>query len=256
MAFSPYSKLLATGGEDYSVRLWEVESGQERLRLAGHAGPVSALAFLPDGKTLASAGADTTIMFWDLTGHSLTGQRAVVKLTPGDRLRLWNDLAGSDGANIHRAIAALRDDGSASVLFLGERLRPAKPLDPRELKQLFAELNHDQPAVRDKATKALLDLGKPAEPALREFLESFPPFEVRRRLEEILLKLGPSSPANTRDRLRELRAVEVLEHIGCPESRKVLQVLASGGPTARLTLEARAALERLDRQARVDPKRP
>jgi hypothetical protein len=46
--------------------------------------------------------------------------------------------------------------------------------------------------------------------------------------------------------LRQLRAVQALEHIGSSEARQVLAVLARGAPEARLTHEANAALTRLD----------
>jgi hypothetical protein len=43
-------------------------------------------------------------------------------------------------------------------------------------------------------------------------------------------------------------ALEVLEHAGTPEARRLLKDLARGVPEARLTREARAALTRLNRQ--------
>jgi hypothetical protein len=49
------------------------------------------------------------------------------------------------------------------------------------------------------------------------------------------------------DQWRQSRALEVLEHIGNPESRRVLLALAQGAPHARLTKEAKAALDRLER---------
>ena len=45
-------------------------------------------------------------------------------------------------------------------------------------------------------------------------------------------------------RLREVRAVEALQRNGTPAARKLLAELATGDPAARLTREARAALER------------
>ena len=47
------------------------------------------------------------------------------------------------------------------------------------------------------------------------------------------------------ERLREWRALEVLEQIGTPEARAVLKALAEGAPAARLTQGAKVALERL-----------
>jgi eukaryotic-like serine/threonine-protein kinase len=54
-AFSPDGKLLAAGGVDRVVRVWDVATGEERYRLGGHTRSVTALAFSRDGKRLVSA---------------------------------------------------------------------------------------------------------------------------------------------------------------------------------------------------------
>lgn len=48
--------------------------------------------------------------------------------------------------------------------------------------------------------------------------------------------------------LQLLRAVEVLEQIDTPEARRLLAELAQGAAAARLTQEAKAALERLEKR--------
>src|SRR5262249_8174648 len=78
-----------------------------------------------------------------------------------------------------------------------------------------------------------------------------PAREVRRRLERLLAKLQEGLPPG--GSLRELRAVEALEHIATPEAQQLLQKLAGSAAAARSTREAKASLERL---ARRDPRYP
>jgi WD40 repeat protein/tRNA A-37 threonylcarbamoyl transferase component Bud32 len=82
-AYSPASRLLATGGQDGTVRLLEPDGGALRRILVGHAGAVTALAWSPDGTALASGGADRTIRIWDAAAgrprHTLRGHRAAVR---------------------------------------------------------------------------------------------------------------------------------------------------------------------------------
>jgi len=47
-------------------------------------------------------------------------------------------------------------------------------------------------------------------------------------------------------------AIEVLERIGTPPARQMLEKLAAGADGARLTREARASLERLNKRAAAD----
>ena len=64
---------------------------------------------------------------------------------------------------------------------------------------------------------------------------------VRRLQRRIEIPLPPS------ELLRQVRAIEVLELIGTPDAKLLLRSLAGGAPEARLTREAKAAMERLAR---------
>ena len=68
---------------------------------------------------------------------------------------------------------------------------------------------------------------------------------VRRRAEKFLDRFDPPTPSP--DRLRQLRAVELLEGIATPAVRDVLSELAKGAAEAPLSREAAAAQERLRR---------
>jgi WD40 repeat protein len=70
LTFSTDGKLLAAGGTDGAIQLWDVETNSGTL-LEAHRGPVSALAFSPDGKQLASGGWDKSIFLWDIKTHQV-----------------------------------------------------------------------------------------------------------------------------------------------------------------------------------------
>ena len=91
----------------------------------------------------------------------------------------------------------------------------------------------------------LAEFGELAEPSLRQALAEGPPLNVRQRLEQLLNRLSNVPPTA---RLRESRAVEVLELIGTPEAHQVLEGLAGGTATASLTRQAKKAIHRLGQQ--------
>lgn len=72
--FSADSRLIATGAENGSIRLWRA-SPLEPLGslLLGHDGAVKALAFSPHGQHLVSGGADGTLRMWVLPGGQALG---------------------------------------------------------------------------------------------------------------------------------------------------------------------------------------
>src|SRR5262249_39684286 len=63
LAWSQDNRMLAVGGLDNSVRLWEVASSQVRREFRGHVCPARCLAYLPDGN-LASGSEDNTLLVW------------------------------------------------------------------------------------------------------------------------------------------------------------------------------------------------
>src|SRR6516162_7026789 len=55
LAYSPDGKLIASGGSDDVICLWEADTGKEVRRLTGPHSEVWDVAFSPDGKLLAAA---------------------------------------------------------------------------------------------------------------------------------------------------------------------------------------------------------
>jgi WD40 repeat protein len=70
VAFRPDGKVLATGSQDTSVRLWSADDGKELSILRGHQSYVDAVSFSPDGKKIVSWARDGRLFLWDLEAHA------------------------------------------------------------------------------------------------------------------------------------------------------------------------------------------
>ena len=104
---------------DNTIKVWNLETGQELFTLDGHTAMINAVAVTPDGKKVISASSDASLKIWDLQTreqlHTLKGHKGIYDLQKGE----VNDIAiTSDGK---QAISASSDDRSLIIWDLDSR---------------------------------------------------------------------------------------------------------------------------------------
>ena len=106
VALSRDGTVLASGGGDGNISLWDLPNRAIRRLLRGHERKVWCVSYSPDQKTLASCGADGTVRLWNLArfdrGAHLSGP-------PGTPLLME---FGPDGTSL----TVVSHDGAARVL--------------------------------------------------------------------------------------------------------------------------------------------
>jgi RNA polymerase sigma factor (sigma-70 family) len=246
LAFSPDAKTLAWAAvQSPAIHLVELATGKERHRFISQGGRVLALAFSPDGRRLICGKQDTTALVWDVTGRLAAGDSWNKPLLQKDLQANVLDLGHEDAARAYQAIRRLAASPSEAIPYWRNHLNAVPAVDDQRLARLIADLDNRQFTVRESATRELENLGELAVPACRKALEQKPSAEARRRLEALLERQRQEALNPSTKRLRTLRAIEALEHIGNQEAQQVLKTLAQGAPEARLTQEAKASLARL-----------
>ena len=112
VAVSPDGTWLASGSDDHTVKLWDVQTGECRATLTGHTDCIRSVAITPDGQRILSGSFDQSLRIWDagsgvelakLEGH--TGKIWSVVALPDNhralsvgydmRLRLWEFASGT-----------------------------------------------------------------------------------------------------------------------------------------------------------------
>ena len=111
VVLSADGQTLASGSEDQTIKLWNLETGQVNRTLTGHTASVRSVSLSSDGQTLASGSSDNTIKLWivqtgavrqTLEGHSdsiwsvafdRTGQ-LLISGSGDNTIKLWNVQTG------------------------------------------------------------------------------------------------------------------------------------------------------------------
>jgi hypothetical protein len=164
---------------------------------------------------------------------------------------MWTDLAG-EPAQAYRAAWELIDDPKAASEFLRKKLAPVHfEVDERCLRALLADLDSDDFDKRESASRSLAAMGAAVEGRLRRALADTKSAEVQRRLRALLDRLKREP---TLEDFRRMRAVQIMELCATANTVEVLRDWAGGEAGALFTEQAKAALQRLERADKTEPR--
>jgi WD40 repeat protein len=150
VAFSPDGKLVLTGSEDGTARLWDAATGHPFGPPLVHDGPVQAVAFRGDGAVVVTGSDDQMGRLWDVATGKLVGRPLV------NRARVRTVAFSPDGATVLTG----GEDGTARLWDAATGAARGTPL-LHGGKVLIAAFSPDSKAVLtggDNATARLWDV--------------------------------------------------------------------------------------------------
>jgi WD40 repeat protein len=101
VAISTELRLAVSGGEDNSVRVWDLDSGESRGTFWGHEGRVGAVIVIPSLGLIVSGGGDSTVRLWDSSSGEnrgvLRGHTSSITALGCSEATGWLFSTGADG---------------------------------------------------------------------------------------------------------------------------------------------------------------
>jgi hypothetical protein len=201
------------------------------------------LAFLgqPDSKLAASR-----VEVYDLSRWR-TASLLALPLS-GDQLQpQWDSLKDESAIKAYWAMRRLLATPDLALPLVKKNLRP--DIDRAgDISRLLPKLASSDAAVREQAHTEVIQIGEQALPAIRKAMEGSTSREERRRLQSLLAELASNPGAVDRPTQQALWGIELLEQMGTPPARAILQTLADGAQRSWITQEAQISLQRLEQR--------
>ncbi len=147
LCFSPCGNYIVTASADYTLRLWDAESGECMCVFTGHENMIRSVAYSPNGKQIASGSDDKTLRLWDadsgecltiFTGHedSINGvaispnSKRIASGSDDKTIRLWDLESGKCITTITG-----HEDRITCIAYSPNGKRIASSADDRTLRQ-------------------------------------------------------------------------------------------------------------------------
>lgn len=234
------------------VKIFDANSGREiaffpatDLRIPnyyeGNSGTVP-FAFAPDGKSIATGHTDGTVTIW-----TIPPAPDLPELKPEEFDKFWDAFVSDNPAESRGLVHRLLQHPDSAIRMLTAKFT-APPIKPIDIDLPAMIRKFDAPAFADRqlAIRKVKELGPRSIAALQDAIRTTESVEVRARSEELLdqMKAGPKTHGAGGD-LRAVRSIEVLERIGTPAAKKLLEGWTQHVSNPRVAGEAAIALQRI-----------
>ena len=232
------------------VEVLDLAIGKPIMQYQGHLGLISMVQFTRDSRTFVSVGNDGVANVWSLDPYEQIKAEGKPVDTTFVAGKIWGELTDSDPVKSWRAVWKMVYNPEVAIAWLDKNLE----LDNKdtEIVKLIRQLDDDDFNIREAASRELGALGRVAEPALRQALTGKPSFEVKARINDLLSQAGADLARGPKE-MGTLRAICALEFMNHDGAKALLAKWAGGAAGARLTMDAKAALDRIEGRQAVTP---